>query len=121
MPLPDAWVKSLFARLAVRYGSAWSAKWEGLDMDAVHADWADELAMFERWPEAISYGIVNLPLDRPPNVGQFRDLCRGAPARGAVLSVVPLVEMSEELREQRRAEVRAKLKAVRDKLTRGAA
>ena len=120
MPLPNAWVDSLFARLAVRYGSAWTAKWEGLDMGAVRADWADELAVFQNWHEAISYGLVNLPLDRPPTVGQFRDLCRGAPARRPVLSAVPQVEMSEELREQRRAEVRAKLRAVRDKLTGGA-
>lgn len=115
--LQDSWVDSLFARLAVRYGSAWSAKWEGLDMAAVRADWAEELAGLSNWPEAISYGLAHLPIDRPPNVAQFRDLCRAAPARRPVLSVVPQIEMSEELREQRRAEVRAKLKAVRAKLT----
>ncbi len=119
--LPDSWVDSLFARLAVRYGSAWAAKWEGLDMAAVRADWASELAVFAGWPEAIAYGLQHLPIDRPPTVTQFCALCRAAPARSPVLAIVPQVEMSEELREQRRAEVRAKLKAVREKLTGSAA
>lgn len=115
--LPDAWVDSLFARMAVRYGSSWSAKWEGLDMAAVRADWAAELAGFAGWPEAISYGLQYIPADRPPTVTQFRELCRGAPARRPVLSAVPQLAMSDELIEHRREEVRAKLKAVREKLT----
>lgn len=115
--LQDSWVDSLFARMAVRYGSAWANKWEGLDMQSVRADWAEELAMFENWPEAIAYGLVNLPLDRPPNVGQFRDLCRGAPARRPKLQAVPAVEMSEELRAERHAAVQEQLRRVRAKLT----
>ncbi len=77
--LPNAWVDSLFARLLVRYGAAWTRMWEGVDIAAVKADWAEELAGFANKPEAIKHGIENLPPDKPPNVSQFRLLCRNAP------------------------------------------
>lgn len=76
--LPDAWVDSIFARLAVRYGSAWTRMWEGLDIAAVKADWASELGYYAQHPDGISHALKNLP-DRPPSVSQFRELCRGAP------------------------------------------
>ena len=79
MQLPDSWVKSLFARLQVRYGSAWNRMWDGVDMDAVMADWADELGGFANNPDAIKRALANLPPDRPPTLGQFRAICIGAP------------------------------------------
>lgn len=79
MQLPGSWVDALFARLAVRYGTAWAAKWEGLDMAAVRADWAEELGGFGANPEALKRALANLPPDRPPTVAQFRALCIGSP------------------------------------------
>jgi len=76
--LPGAWVDSLFARLAVRYGSAWMGMWSGVDIAAVKADWAEELAGFVNAPDAIKHALENLP-DRPPNVQQFRALCINRP------------------------------------------
>lgn len=77
MSLPDSWVESLFKRLAVRYGAAWLRMWEGVDVAAIKADWADVLGGFQ--PEDIRFALNHLPADRPPNAMQFRDLCRRAP------------------------------------------
>lgn len=87
MSLPESWVDRLFGRLAVRYGREWMAKWEGLDIGAVKADWAAELSGFQQQPAAIAYGLDHLPIDRPPTVHQFRDVCRRAPV--AVLMLEP--------------------------------
>ena len=74
------WVDVLFSRLHVRYGAAWLAKWEGIDVDAVKADWHEQLAtIFERNPQAIAYGLQNLPTGYPPNSDQFARLCTQQP------------------------------------------
>jgi hypothetical protein len=79
MPLPDSWVDSLFARLQVRYGSAWTNLWQGIDPAAVKADWAEELAGFESNPAAIKHALDNLPPDRPPMSARFKALCLNRP------------------------------------------
>lgn len=77
MSLPLPLVDSLFARMLVRYGAGWTRMWEGIAIDAVKADWADQL---DRVPEyAILYGLDYLPLDRPPTASAFRALCAAAP------------------------------------------
>lgn len=75
--LPDSWVESIFARLAVRYGATWLRLWEGIDMAAVKADWAESLAGMSG--ESIKHALACLPTDRPPTVGQFKALCLGCP------------------------------------------
>lgn len=70
-------VEKIFARLLVRYGAAWNRMWEGVEPDAVKADWARELAGLSG--EAILHALENLPPDRPPTVGQFRALCINRP------------------------------------------
>ena len=71
------WVDRLFARLQVRYGSAWTAKWAGIEPDAVKADWQDVLgSVFARNPQAIVYGLDHLP-EFPPNSGAFLAICMG--------------------------------------------
>lgn len=77
--LPDAWINSLFARLQVRYGAAWLRMWEGVDITAVKADWAQELGGFAIHPDGIKHGLNNLPADRPPTVAQFVALCQRRP------------------------------------------
>lgn len=79
MSLPSGWVDSLFARLTTRYGRSFSLMWEGLEIDAVKADWADVLGGFADKPAAIRYGLDNLPSDRPPTAPQFREMCRRSP------------------------------------------
>lgn len=73
MALPDSWVDHLFAKLAVRFGDAWTRKWEGIQMTAVRADWA---AVLDGMPgPALQHGLNNLPREFPPTAHQFRDLC----------------------------------------------
>lgn len=79
-PTFPRWVDVLFSRLHVRYGAAWLAKWDGIDADAVKADWHEQLAtIFERNPKAIAYALQNLPTGFPPNSDQFARLCTQQP------------------------------------------
>lgn len=77
--LPMRWVERIFARLAVRYGRPFLARWDGLSMADVHADWADVLRGLDRRPSAIAYALEHLPIDRPPTAGEFRALCNACP------------------------------------------
>jgi hypothetical protein len=79
MSLPLHWVDRIFSKLTVRYGAAFMRTYEGLPLDEVKADWAEELDGFDG--ESIAYGLRFLPSDRPPNVLQFRDQCRRAPSK----------------------------------------
>lgn len=79
MPLKSETVDAIFARMLVRYGNTWLAKWEGVPLDAVKADWASELHGISR--DAIVYALGFLPLEFPPTVAQFRVICGRAPER----------------------------------------
>lgn len=74
------WVEVLFTRLQVRYGDAWTRKWDGIDAEAIKADWCEQLGgMFERNRNAIAHALKHLP-DYPPNVDVFLKLCLQAPS-----------------------------------------
>jgi len=79
MSLPADWVNRLFERLTMTYGRDFSARWEGLDVNAVKADWAEQLAGFENNPGAIKYALGVLDTAKPPTVLQFAEMCRRAP------------------------------------------
>ena len=110
-PLPEKWITSLFARLQVRYGSAWLNRWQGIDLDDVKADWAQALAGYAQSPESISHALENLPADAPPTVGQFAILCRGAPR------YQPLRIDAPQATPDRRAEIAAMLARTRRSVT----
>lgn len=71
MPLSLRFVREIHARLAVRYGCGWAAKWAGFDISAVEADWAAELDGMT--PEGIRKALASLPPDFPPTSGAFRE------------------------------------------------
>lgn len=82
MPLPLRYVDEIHARLMVRYGSAWAAKWAGFDatmMQAVKADWAEELS--DMSPAAIRRALESLPAEFPPTATAFRKLGQDGPPR----------------------------------------
>jgi hypothetical protein len=87
MSLPIAWVDRIFLRLVGIYGAQFKAKFSvienGVDIGMANAKevWADELANFADWPEAIAYALKNLPTDRAPNALEFREICRRAPKK----------------------------------------
>lgn len=70
-------VEKIFARLLVRYGAAWNRMWEGVEPDAVKADWERVLSGVNG--AAIMFALEHLPADRPPTAGQFRALCISPP------------------------------------------
>ena len=72
MALPLRYVDEIHARLAIRYGSAWSAKWTGVDIALVKADWAEQLDNMS--PAAIRKALDSLPEDFPPTATAFRKL-----------------------------------------------
>ena len=71
-------IEAIFTKLQVRYGAAWLRQWDGVDMELVKADWADELAGFQENLEPLRYALRNLP-ERCPNVAQFRALANACP------------------------------------------
>lgn len=75
-------VDQIHARLLVRYGAQWIRMWEGIDPQAVKADWAEQVGYFSR--EVILHALDHLPPDRPPNAAQFKQLCMEAPRRAEV-------------------------------------
>lgn len=87
-PLPQHWVEKLFRKLSARYGKAFLGQYDGIALQDVMDDWAEELGGFAQRPEAIGHAVAHLP-ERAPNVTQFRALCLGAPAPALALPPVP--------------------------------
>jgi hypothetical protein len=87
MPLSKQYVDQIFARMLVRYGVAWLRMWDGIDMDAVKADWAETLAGFGA--ATIRHALDHLP-ERPPNAMQFRDVCRAHSVSAPVAELLRL-------------------------------
>lgn len=78
MSLPAAWTDKIFTKLTLAYGRDFLSRWEGVDLNDVKTDWSHELSGFESHPEAIAYGLANLP-QKPPTVIEFRAIARRAP------------------------------------------
>lgn len=106
--LPSSWVDEIFAHLAATYGSDWLLKWEGMDDQAVKAKWAKELGGFVNRKDAIVHALKHLPVDRPPNVLQFRVICLGAPADEAPAAAA---KVEDKTRRRATPEDAARLKA----------
>ena len=106
MALPLRYVDEIHARLMVRYGSAWTAKWAGFDatmMQAVKADWSNELDGMSS--QAIRKALDSLPDDFPPTATAFRKL--GAIRHEATPSAVLLPAPVSPNAASRAAQVRA--------------
>ena len=80
MSLPSKAIDRLFERLAATYGQEFSRKFDGVNLSAVKSSWAHELSGFDSQLEAVAWALENLP-ERAPNVIEFRNLCRKAPAQ----------------------------------------
>lgn len=92
--LPSRYVDQIFTRMLVRYGAQWMRQWpEGVDMDAVKADWARELDRVS--VESLTYALDNLPAEFPPNVSQFKALCISRPPEA--FKALPPPKVDKEL------------------------
>jgi hypothetical protein len=100
MALDSRYVDRIFARLMVRYGTAWLRMWEGVDPEAVKADWAQELGGVS--PESIIHALDHLPPEKPPTVAVFRALCIARNQPGP-LALPPVKTDPEVLRRIRSA------------------
>jgi len=75
-------IDRLFERLALTYGSAWQNSFGAAPIMDVKSMWQHELGSFLQNKETmkrIVWALNNLP-ERVPNVIQFKNLCRMAPA-----------------------------------------
>ena len=73
-------IDRLFNRLSATYGADWTRQWANIPISDIKTAWGHELAGYINNLNAITHALDNLP-ERCPNVIQFRNLCRTAPAR----------------------------------------
>lgn len=73
-------VDEIFARCTMRYGRDFLARWAGLKLHVVKADWCRVLEGLEREERryALDYALDNLPTE-PPRADQFKALVNRAP------------------------------------------
>lgn len=79
MSLPAKAIDRLFNRLAATYGAQWTRQWADLPISDIKTAWAHELAVFGSSLHRIAWALENLP-PKCPNVIEFKNLCRAAPA-----------------------------------------
>jgi hypothetical protein len=79
MSLPTKAIDRLFERLAATYGAAWTRQWADVPMSDAKTAWAHELSGYGNRLDVLAWALENLP-ERCPNVIEFRNMCRRAPA-----------------------------------------
>lgn len=72
-------IDRLFHRLSATYGAEWDRAMGQTPINDAKTVWAHELQPFKFSLNRIAWALENLP-DRCPNVIQFKNLCRQAPA-----------------------------------------
>lgn len=107
--LPEAWVDKIFHKLTMAYGRDFLGRWEGVPIAEVKLDWAECLACFFSRPDAIRYGLANLPDTKSPTAQEFRAVCLRCP-----VAEVPRLDAPAADPERVAAEL-AKLAPVREK------
>lgn len=86
MSMPLQAVDRLFSRLTMTYGPSFTRTFEGLEINEVKSLWSHELSFYctqERMMD-VAWALENLP-ERSPNVIEFKNLCRKAPAKQLVM------------------------------------
>ena len=73
-------IEKIFAELKTIYGREFMARYDGINEMEVKSSWSYELAGFANDLLSISWALEHLP-ERAPNVIEFRQACRHAPAR----------------------------------------
>lgn len=98
MGLPTKAIDRIFSRLEATYMAAWDRAIGSVPVSDIKTLWSHELSGFEGRLNDIAWALDNLP-ERPPNIIEFKKLCRAAPA-----TEVPQIEAPkadpERLREE---------------------
>lgn len=84
---PVSSIQWLFGKLGAAYGAAWDRSLGATPIEDVQAEWNKRLLGFTAGD--IRYALDHLPSSKPPNVFEFRDLCRASPKKQ-----VPLLEQT---------------------------
>ena len=87
-------IDRLFERLALTYGAAWQNSFGAAPIMDVKSMWQHELGSFLQNKETmrrIVWALDNLP-ERVPNVIQFKNLCRMAPAPEVLMLPEPAAD-----------------------------
>lgn len=71
-------IQRLFDDLGAAYGAAWDRSLGITPIEQVHAAWQGRLLGFTA--ADVRYALDHLP-SKPPNIFEFRDLCRAAPKK----------------------------------------
>lgn len=112
MALPMNVMHEIFTRLSVRYGSKFAASYAPHSLEVVSDDWAEFLDGVSA--NSIQYALVNLPLEWPPNVMQFRDLCMRMP--DPYKHSLPMPKQDKERAEATRKRIAADMAKLTAKL-----
>lgn len=101
-------MEKAFQRMASFFGNQVLAKWEGLDMQMVYGEWADELSRCSLGQ--IRHGIELSKREKhPPNLGEFAELCRKYKASDVVKLEHKITPEQLEKNKRRIAEIAASL------------
>jgi hypothetical protein len=104
--LPKDWIRRIFMRFEVVYGPALMAgTWGTGDKTMIIDGWAEELAAFKDHPNAIKYALESLPIDYPPNLLQFKEICREGMRRQQASAIGLTYKTSPEEREANRKNI----------------
>lgn len=79
MSLPLKAIDRLWDRLSLTYGDQFTRQYAQFDLNAVKAMWSHELSGFAERLDCIAWALEHLP-PRCPNLVEFKNLCRQAPA-----------------------------------------
>lgn len=85
--LDDTVIEKILSKLALTYGIRFNDVYAGMDAGMVRRNWAKELGDVSR--EGIDYAFENLPEKFPPNVLEFRKLCRSRRTEAELLALPP--------------------------------
>lgn len=99
-PIPHAVIVQIFGQLTLAYGQPFLARWDGVDMGTVHADWRYKLAGLT--PEQIAWGLDHLKAGRPPEAMAFREWCEAMPDPAPAVALPPprgKVQVPPQVRE----------------------
>lgn len=75
-PLPESWIEKIFERLSLIYGTAFTAKWAGIDAMNVKRVWAENLAGMTG--DQIKAALLECArtCTYPPSAPEFYQLCK---------------------------------------------
>jgi hypothetical protein len=98
MSLSNQAIDRLFNRLGATYGSQWDKSLGTTPLGDVKTLWAHELSTYANSLHRIAWALENLP-PRCPNVIEFKQICRQAPAPEATALPEPKADPERLKRE----------------------